>query len=192
MEHQQLTHFHAYFGNSNGMHNAIYNNFRGEEGGGQLGYLALVLSDDAYNAIPNSVPFVRPSDPGLLIITTSKKYDTVQQQVDHNEIKHNYNECQAVEQALGKQLIEAIPAEYLDSLRNTDTYMIHDSIPDIILYLQTNFGWATDQELSDKEDEVKNCNDLSTPVDSVFNRINAFQDLCILTGNEKSDRQLVN
>ena len=44
-------------------------------GGGQLGYLALVLSDAAYDAIPNSAPFVRPSDPGLLVITGSRKDD---------------------------------------------------------------------------------------------------------------------
>ena len=62
-------------------------------GGGQLGYLALVLSDDVFNAISNAVPFVRPSDPGLLVITTSKTNDIAQQQVDYNEIKHNYNEC---------------------------------------------------------------------------------------------------
>ena len=77
-------------------------------------------------------------------------------------------------------------------MRNTDTDMMHDSIPAIIVYLQTNFGRITDQELSDKEDEVKTCSyDLSTPVDSVFNRIKAFQDLCVLTGNAKTDRQLV-
>ena len=70
--------------------------------------------------------------------------------------------------------------------------MTHDSNTDIILYLQANFGRVTDQELSDKEDEVKNCSyDLATPVNSVSNRIKAFQDFCILTGNEKSDRQLV-
>ena len=112
--------------------------------------------------------------------------------MDHNETKHNYNECQAVEQALRKQLIEGIPAEYLDSLRNTDTDMINDSIPDISLYLQTNFGRITDQELSDREDEVKKFSyDLATPIDSIFNRIKAFQDLCILTGNDKTYYQLV-
>ena len=46
--------------------------------------------------------------------------------------------------------------------------MIHHSIPSIILYLQTNFGRITDQELSDNEDEVKTCSyDLSRPVDSI-------------------------
>ena len=33
-------------------------------GGGQLGYLALVISKDKYDAIPISTPFERPQDPG--------------------------------------------------------------------------------------------------------------------------------
>ena len=32
--------------------------------GGQLGYLALVISKEKYDAIPNSTPFERPRDPG--------------------------------------------------------------------------------------------------------------------------------
>ena len=57
----------------------------------------------------------------------------------------------------------------------------------MILCLQTNFGRITDQKLSDKEDEFKTCSyDLSTPVNSVFNRIKAFQDLCVLTINSEN------
>ena len=37
-------------------------------------------------------------------------------------------------------IIDAVPAEDLDTLRNTDTGMINDTIPDIIQYLQSNFG----------------------------------------------------
>ena len=33
-------------------------------GGGQLGYLALVVPEDTYNSIPTSEPFIRPTDPG--------------------------------------------------------------------------------------------------------------------------------
>ena len=32
-------------------------------GGGQLGYLALVISKEKYDAIPNSIPFECPHDP---------------------------------------------------------------------------------------------------------------------------------
>ena len=49
-----------------------------------------------------------------------------------------------------------------------------------------------EQELNDKEDEVKGITyDPVTYVDSVFNKIKAFQDLCILTSKDKSDSQLV-
>ena len=34
-------------------------------GGAQLGYLALVLNASEYNVIPNTVPFTRPTDPGI-------------------------------------------------------------------------------------------------------------------------------
>ena len=38
-------------------------------GGGQLGYLGLVLTQEDYDAIPHTVPFVRPTDPGTFTIT---------------------------------------------------------------------------------------------------------------------------
>ena len=37
-------------------------------GGGQLGYLALVLPENKYNSIPSSTPFIRPGDPGPFIL----------------------------------------------------------------------------------------------------------------------------
>ena len=36
-------------------------------GGGQLGYLGLILPTEAYENIPNSEPFTRPTDPGPLL-----------------------------------------------------------------------------------------------------------------------------
>ena len=37
-------------------------------GGGQLGYLGLVISNEAYNSIPNTVSFIRPQHPGPFIV----------------------------------------------------------------------------------------------------------------------------
>ena len=64
--------------------------------------------------------------------------------------------------------------------------MINYTIPDIITYFQTNYGQIIEQELNDKEDIVKlTIYDPTLPIDTVFNQIKAFQDLCIITGNEK-------
>ena len=37
-------------------------------GGGQMGYLALVIAEANYNAIPASEPFERPSDSGTFLL----------------------------------------------------------------------------------------------------------------------------
>ena len=89
-------------------------------------------------------------------------------------------------------MIRLIPAEYLDNLLIADTYMINDSIPNIITFLQTNFCRMADQEMSDKEDELKSITyDPQQPVYIAFNKVKLFQDLCTLMDNEKNDRQLV-
>jgi len=178
-------------------------------GGGQLGYLGLVLHDLDYNSIPNAVPFQRPQDPGTFTVTTPTTrvsrttttattpititaVDIANQKAQHDEQSRRYWETQAIEQALRNQIIEAIDKDYLDALRNNHTDMINDSIPEIFDYLTENYGQITEQELSDKEDELKNLTyNPTTSVDSVFNKINWFQDLCNLSNNKKTDRQLV-
>ena len=163
-------------------------------GGGQLGYLALVLSTVAFNSIPNSAPFVRPLPQGAFTPSNNRltAAELALEKSAHDENVRVYNECQAVEQALRNQIIDAIPAEYLDSLRNADTDMINCSIPDLITFLQTNYCRITDQELSDKEDILKKTIfDPTLPVDLIFNKIKLHADLCIMTNKPKPDHQLV-
>ena len=163
-------------------------------GGGQLGYLALVLSTASYDSITNSLPFARPVLLGTFTPSTNRvsAAELAYERALHDEKVRVYNECQAVEQALRNQLTDAIPDEYLDALRNVDSDMINDSIPDIITFLQTNYCQLTEQELSDREDRLKNS--VFNPedhVDLMFNKIKAFADLCVMTGNDKTDGQLV-
>ena len=155
---------------------------------------------------------LRPTDPGIFQVTvptertrtrtsatlpsqtltqTVTAVDIANQKSRHDEKERQYYECQAVEQALRNQIVNAIGREYLDALQNTSTDMINKSILEIMEYLQQNYREITIEELSDLEDEVKRFTyDLSTPVDSVFNKLNNFQDLCILSKNEKTDKQL--
>ena len=173
-------------------------------GGGQLGYLALCISAEVYNNLPNSALFIRPvrPDPFQLegeggictrnAIAALLPAEIAEQKASYDLSVRQYNECQAVEQALRTQIVEAVPDEYLDPLRNPDTDMIHDSIPDIINYLTTNFCRMTEEELNMREDEVKNfAFDPEQPVEIVFNKIKAFQDVCTMTRHDKTDRQLV-
>ena len=86
-----------------------------------------------------------------------------------------FHKCQAVEQALRTQIIEAIDAEYLDALRNINTDMINKSIPKIFEYLQVNYGQITAEVMVEKEDELKNyayCHGSS--IDTTANKINPY------------------
>ena len=190
-------------------------------GGGQLGYLGLILSSEAYEEIPNSEPFVRPTNPGpfrLVVDSTNPSppkrtraqtvgmaremddpgvtftaADIAQQKATHDEALRLYLECQAVEQALRVQLIEAVDPIYLNALRNSDTDMIHESLPKIMDHLMVNYGHITLEDMHDKEQEVISMTyDPNTPVDTVFSIVDKFRDLCILTKQPKSDKQLTN
>ena len=176
-------------------------------GSGQLGYLALVLPEASFNAIPNSRPFVRPVHPGPFIVTsptagiatkTSTLTPTItaavvtQQKANWDDKVRIYNDCQAVEQALRQQLVEAIDPTFLDALRNPYTYMVQSSIPAIMRHLQQSYGFLTDEELSDKEDALKSyIYDPVKTVDDVFNKITKQQELCILMNNPMPDKQQV-
>ena len=206
-------------------------------GGGQLGYLALVISPTKYDTIPNSTPFVRPPAPGQFTVqlptstettlnavtspstatrrttrsvaraSTSQSPDqpplpanqptvifsaeVATQKAAHDDAVRKYYECQAVEQALRTQIIESIDPEYLDALRHVDTDMINETIPEIFDFLQVNYGRITEEELVQKEEDLRNYDyNPVTPVDKVFSQVALFQDLCAITNNDKSDKQL--
>ena len=176
-------------------------------GGGQLGYLALVVPPAIYNTIPTSAPFVRPVDPGVFTPTPMtgvatragggppplSAADITTLKYAWDERKRQYNEAQAVESTLRKQIVKAIDNDYLRPIRNTTTYMITHSIPDIFQFLQNTYGKITTGELEQKEMTVKDLvYDPETNVDNVFNKIDDLQDICVLTKNTKTDTQLMN
>ena len=93
-------------------------------GGGQLGYLALVISPVDYISIPNSTNFQRPTDPGIFDAAAAPgpvlRNDvaiTIAQIATHkianNKQLRQYNKFQAVEMALCNQIISVIEANYL-------------------------------------------------------------------------------
>ena len=169
-------------------------------GGGQLGYLALVIPPMIYNTIPGSAPFIRPTDPGTFAPINALGVraapltpgDIAAQKIAFDESKRQFNECQAVEVALRNQIIEAIDPDYLQPLRNAVTEMLNDSIPDIFTFLTDTYGQLSPSDLKLREKIVDEMvYDPAQGIDTVFNCIQEFQDLCALLANPKTDTQLV-
>ena len=176
-------------------------------GGGQFGYLWFFLTDADYNRIPATIPFIHPGDPGTFspvqnpggAVTRAgagavplTAADIATQKLAHDELKRQFNECQAVEAALRKQIVEAIDGEYLQALRNPVTDTITNSILDIFDFLKRSYGRLSPGQLKQKETVIDNLVfDPGQNVDTVFNKIQEFNDLCTLLGNGKTDTQLV-
>ena len=171
-------------------------------GGGQLGYLALVLSTVDYNTIPNSAHFNRPTDPGVFspapigpVLRGAQPLSAAEiatLKITYDENLRQYNECQAVENALRNQIISAIESDYLQPIRNIHTDMINESIPQIITFLRDTYGQLSPSQLKERERAIDDMiYNPATTIDSVFNKIQEFQDICILLQNTKTDMQLI-
>ena len=79
----------------------------------------------------------------------------------------------------------------MDAFRNINTDMINELIPEIFEYLQANYGQITAEVMVEKEYELTNyAYDPQVPVNKVFSQITTFQDLCTITNNSKTDKQL--
>ena len=68
--------------------------------------------------------------------------------------------------------------------------MINDSIPVIFTFLRANYDRITPGQLKERESVIDDLiYDPGTNVDTVFDKIQHFQDLCIIIGNTRTDTQ---
>ena len=163
-------------------------------GGGQHGFLPLVLTNQQWTSIPNTQEFVRPTNPG--------PFQPPQNRPTNSEIAlaksrwetrlQNYINCQHLEATLKNQLENAFDYDILDGLRNRVSNTITDPIPTVIKYLFEEYGELSPDELVQKEDEVKNYSyDTALPVSNVFNEILHLQDLHELTGSTLAEDTMI-
>ena len=71
--------------------------------------------------------------------------------VSHDEDLDLDLECQAVEQALGVQLMKSVDNNYLDYLQNSNTDNIHQILPMMIDYLTKYYDQVTLEDMHNKK-----------------------------------------
>ena len=137
-----------------------------ELGGGLYGHLGLVMSAVAYTTI-SADAYVRPAMPAPLVIPPgSTQHQATRLREDWREAKDLFRETVDLENALKKQLIEAIDDEYLQELRNPVTNSITQPIAQVITHLFDRYGEVTQATLDEALHKVKNMN-LSLKIDSL-------------------------
>ena len=125
-------------------------------GGGDHGYLGLVLSDAEYERIsPTPAAFVAPNFPGALVIDPAfTAMQAVQERESHNENVALYRECKNVEKALLRHIQTAVEEKYIEFLVDDDTGLIEDDVPTVLQYLFSNYGKVTSEEFKQLESKV--------------------------------------
>ena len=126
-----------------------------ELGGGDHGYLGLVLTDVEYATVPPT-PFAAPAFPGPLVIDpNATQVEALNRREEHNEQKRAYYECKNVEKALQRHIQDAIEDKYLESMVNEDTQLIHADIPDVLEYLFATYGKVNSEEVKQQESDIR-------------------------------------
>ena len=124
-------------------------------GGGDHGFLGLVLTDVEYTTVSNTA-FTAPTYPTALAIPTGTDQVTaLNMREQHKEERRAYYECKNVEKALQRHIQDAIEDKYLESLIDEDTQLIQDDIPDVLEYLFDTYGKIPSKEVKQKELEIR-------------------------------------
>ena len=103
-----------------------------------------------------------------------------------------YKEIALVEKAITNQIIEAIDERYTNTLVDRTTRTIQKIIPEILEFLFDRYGQIEDEDLREKEEEIKELKyELADPIVNIFNEIEDLRDLGVAADNEYSEQQLV-
>ena len=162
-------------------------------GGGAHGHLGLLLSDAEYTALTTTT-YARPTHPGTFTPGSGDtNYQITVKREDHKEKIRLYRECNAVEQALLKQLTEALPVLYLCSYRDTVSNKITTPIRDILSDLMTTYGAVSSDELETQEQELRaRVLDITQPMIHLYLAVEDLQELATASLAPYTDKQLVN
>ena len=124
-------------------------------GGGNHGYLGLVLTDQECNTILNAAPFVPPNYlPPLVIPQTATPIQAIELKEECNEQKRLCLECKNVEKALLRHMQEALEEKHTAAIADSYANLISIDIPTALEHLFYNFGKVMSEEVNQKEAEI--------------------------------------
>ena len=162
-------------------------------GGGNHGHLGLVLSAAEY-ANASAVPFVRPPNPGPLVIPPSlTALAEAGQRDDHCEALVLFHRTNALEHILKRQITSAIDKDYIDELKDQTTNTFQLDILTHFNFLFTNYGdiqpevpKAEEQSILDKKFHI------SDPLTKLYRRVEDLNQLAIAAQSPYTQQQLIN
>ena len=162
-------------------------------GGGDHGFLGLVLTDAEYERVAPGHPFTAPDFPGTLTIPRgTDTVDAMNLREQHKQDIRLYRECREVERALLRHVTTAVESKYIDFLKNEDTDLIEDDISTVLTYLFTNYGKVPTRVVKEKENEVLATPFIpSDPMVAIYRPIEQLRTLADIAGIPYTESQIV-
>jgi hypothetical protein len=139
-------------------------------GGGAHGHMALTLSAEAYaelSDIPFVIPVAPPADP---------ETGTTQPQITENNRLHKravaiHSLYVAVNNALRRQILDAVPRVYVRDLEHPQFAYSHVSCRDLLDHLWRNFGTISASDLKTNIQSMYTPWNPADPIETIFHRL---------------------
>ena len=104
-------------------------------GGGQYGYIGVILSPVTYATLAPMQPFETPTHPGILQVKLpATEYEIAFTKTLHDKSLCTFQLYLLIQHALVQQVLEVIDETYLSSLRTQITGHVPSDIRDVILH----------------------------------------------------------
>ena len=142
-------------------------------GGGQYGHLATVIPTPAYNALPNTNPWIDPIHPGNNPVhppgATAAQITEINRQYKAN--LEEYQLFHATKALLKTQLLAAVPDTYTKLLKHNQFGYANTTVLQLLTHLDTTYGTVTFDDLDANLQALNRQWDPSQPIEDLWNQI---------------------
>ena len=163
------------------------------EGGGNNGFLFLVLPTAEFEAIDDAMPFIRPVHPGTLTIppgATAAQSTTLRDA--HEEAIRVFDEVIGMENALKRQIQQAIAPEFLRQYTNRTTQRLDGTIATIMTNQFRDYGKVTATMFYEEHARVTAYQyNPEQPIDDIWNEIDDLHELSVKAGLTLQRAQMI-
>ena len=142
-------------------------------GDGLLGHVAIVVGNVRYSELSNNnVPYNEPPQAGPVPVYPANANTYQKDEIKRNHIKADvdYYTYHAVGKIITQQALEAVHVNY-KSVFYTEELGYRCTFQQLIAHLDNSYGCKTSAELTTNADELKKPWDASTPIQSLFTRV---------------------
>jgi hypothetical protein len=160
-------------------------------GENDTGLLGMFMPAPEFQALPNITgPFVIPNHPGPPVLHGTADA-RANQLADHKETERVFYEAQSAERQIKNLILEAVPALYLEELKDMTLGYANISAEELLEHLEDNYGTIDADDLEANADALETPWDPTTPIENVFTNAKRCRDIAEAGGDPMSDAHIM-